>query len=95
MIEIQHTVVYSAVAEEPDRRYRMMVLLARTNRPTNFKWHCPRCTKPLGELINVEPIAVTDVMDMTNPDMVAVGFRCDGRYDGERCNVYYYYSLNS
>lgn len=80
---------------EADRRYRILVLLARVDRPTHYKFHCPRCTMPVAELVNSEIIAMTDVMDMENPDLQTIGVRCDGRYHGSRCNMWFYYSLSS
>lgn len=91
-------VVYSFKLEtesEPDRRYRMMVLLNRSDRPTHMKFHCPRCTMPVGEIINSEIVAITDAMDISNIDVVGAGVRCDGRYNGRRCNVWYYFTLGA
>lgn len=77
---------------EADRRYRVLVLLARTDRPYCYKFHCPRCTMPVAELVNTQVIAQTDVMDMET-DRNTVGVRCDGRYQGGRCNIWYYFTI--
>lgn len=78
---------------EADRRYRMLVSLVRTDRPTHWKWHCPRCTMPVAEFINSDVIATTDLMDFDNPDTHLVGVRCDGRYQGARCSFWFYFSI--
>jgi hypothetical protein len=82
--------------EEPeaDRRYRVMVVLARGDRPETLKFHCPRCTMPVAELVNTQVIALSDAMEMDNGNLAGVGVRCDGRYQGRRCNVWYYMNLN-
>lgn len=93
MIEVH----YSARIDEPeqDRRYRCLVVLGRSDRPTHYKWHCPRCTMPVGELINTEVTALTDMVDLANATTLGMGVRCDGRYQGGRCNVWYYFTLGS
>lgn len=78
---------------EDDRRYRCMVLLNRTDRPTVFKWHCPRCTMPVVELVGVEYQAITDTMAMDSGQNSAIGVRCDGRFQGKGCRIWYYFSL--
>lgn len=78
---------------EIDRRYRVLVLLERSDRPTHYTWHCPRCTRPLVELVNTEVRALSDVMDISNIALAANGVRCDSRYQGRRCDIWYYFSL--
>lgn len=78
---------------EDDRRYRCMVLLNRTDRPAVFTWHCPRCTMPVAELVNVEFRALTDTIQMDELGLDAVGVRCDGRFQGKGCRIYFYFSL--
>jgi hypothetical protein len=79
---------------EDDRRYRCMVLLNRTDRPGVFTWHCPRCTMPVVELTNAEFVAITDTMDMDSGKQSGIGVRCDGRYQGKGCRIWFYFSLN-
>lgn len=84
MIEVQ-------VSQELDRRYRVLVVLARSDRPTHYTWHCPRCTMPVAELVNMEVRALSDIMDVTSHELI--GVRCDGRTGHGRCNTWYYWSL--
>lgn len=83
----------SAVIEE-DRRYRCMVLLNRSDRPGVWTYHCPRCTMPVAELVNKQFHAITDTMEIDNGNMGGIGVRCDGRFQGKRCNIWFYFSLN-
>lgn len=78
---------------EDDRRYRCMVLLNRTDRPAVFTWHCPRCTMPVVELVNVEFKAITDTIQMDNESASGIGVRCDGRFQGKGCRIWFYFSL--
>jgi hypothetical protein len=80
---------------EDDRRYRVLVLLNRLDRPATLKFHCPRCTMPVAELVNGQVTAMSDAMAMDSGDLMAIGVRCDGRFQGRRCNVWYFYSLGS
>lgn len=76
-----------------DKRYRIMVLLQRTDRPAYYDFHCPRCGKKVGELVNQEVKALSDVIHMDRGELV--GVRCDGRiFDrGEPCRTWYYFTL--
>lgn len=79
------------VKTEPDMRYRVWVALARTDRPTNFKFHCPICKMPVAEIINADVRALSDVMDMSNQVNVGLGTRCDGSYEtDEVCTGHFY-----
>ena len=79
---------------ESDRRYRCLVLLNRSDRPGVWTFHCPRCTMPVAELVNTEATALTDTMEVDNGHLAGVGVRCDGRFQGKRCSIWFYYNLN-
>lgn len=82
---------------EADRRYRMLVLLQRSDRRRYYTFHCPICTAPVGEIVNADVVAITDLIDMSNIDTIGAGLRCNGRYHGDqsgKCSTYYYFSLN-
>lgn len=92
--------MYSATyLEEPveeDRRYRVMVLLARSDRPSHVNFKCYKCGAKVAELMNTEAIALTDVIDSSNIETVGMGVRCDGRDfegTGKRCSIWYYFHL--
>lgn len=79
---------------EPDRRYRVLVNLVRTDRPCYWTWNCPHCQRPLVEISNAFPSSVTDLIDMTNTDKMLIGKRCDGRSPTGigRCDFWWYFN---
>lgn len=79
---------------EPDRRYRSLVSLQRTDRPRYWTFHCPNCTMPLCEIANAEVIQITDLIDYQNTDNVMNGIRCSGRTGNGRCDIWWYFNLN-
>jgi hypothetical protein len=83
----------TTITIEQDRRYRIRVMLNRSDRPRYFTWQCPQCTYPVCEIVNCDIVAVSDTMDMTNLSNAGPGVRCDGRYQGGRCNIWWYFSL--
>lgn len=78
--------------EEQDKRYRVLVLLQRTDRPRYYDFHCPMCQMKVCELSGSDVLALQDVMDTNS--LPLVGVRCDGRYQGGYCRVYYYFTLS-
>lgn len=82
----------SAAPEEQDKRYRVLVVLQRTDRPRYYDFYCPMCQMKVCELSGTEVIAMQDVMDTSNTPLV--GVRCDGRYQGGYCRIYYYFTLS-
>jgi hypothetical protein len=82
--------------DETDRRYRVLVLLARSDKPTNWNFVCPRCSRPLFEnIVNADMVEMTDMVDMNDTSNVLVGRRCDGHFQGGRCGIYYYFKVQS
>lgn len=79
-----------SVTIEEDRRYRVLVVLERSDKPTNWKFYCIRCQMPVMELINSNVISLTDMMDMNSVENTLIGVRCDGRFQGGRCDLWYY-----
>lgn len=78
---------------EADRRYRVLVLLNRTDKPVYMKFLCPRCGMAVSELINSEVKALSDTQDFDNTSLNAVAVRCDGRYDNGYCRIWYIFAL--
>lgn len=76
---------------EVDKRYRILVMLQRSDRPNYWVFSCPHCKHDVYELTNCEIESMSDLVAMgTNPTDVLVGSRCDGPY----CRYYYYFKLN-
>lgn len=100
---MEFKVAYSARIDdpEPDKRYRFWVTLQRTDRPIIRKYPCLRCMTQLPqiELVNVEPLVVSDLFDVTEVDRAGVGIRCTGKYYDEElghlinCRAWHYFSL--
>lgn len=80
--------------DEPDKRYRVLVLLQRSDRPRYFTFHCMRCQMPVADLANSEVVALNDVIDFHNTTNQMVSVRCDGRYQGGHCRTFYLFSLS-
>lgn len=78
--------------EEQDKRYRVLVLLQRSDRPRYYDFHCPQCQMKVCELSGSDVVAMQDVLDTSG--LPLVGVRCDGRFQGGYCRTYYYFSLN-
>ena len=91
MIEIK--IVKPVQEPEQDKRYRVMVLLHRSDRPRYWTFFCPACQKVLCEIVNSDVVAISDTMDMQNTSIYGPGIRCDGRYQGGHCGTYYYFVL--
>lgn len=78
---------------EADRKYRIMTLLQRADRPSYFIFHCPFCGQRLAEILNADVMALNDVIDMRSTDNVGVGMRCEGQIMGVPCRTYVYFKL--
>lgn len=85
-----------APTAEPDRRYRIAVMLQRTDRPENMKWYCPFCQNFLLNLVNSVPVGLADVVDFENTDITGIEMRCNGRLkDGGHCRKYFIFTLGA
>lgn len=79
----------------PDRRYRTLITLSRSDRERYWTFHCPRCATPVAEIVNADVVALSDLIDYTNLENVGVGWRCHGTIgSGIRCDIWYYFNLN-
>lgn len=85
---------------EPDMRYRTLVVLSRSDRPSNFSYHCHRCTRPVVEILNAAVVSTTDLINMEDTARMAVGRRCYGSYWDDNlgkkvnCHQWYYFMVN-
>lgn len=80
----------SSVMQEPDRRYRVMILLQRSDRPHYWTFACPHCKHDVAEIMNADVEAISDIVSMENANNIGIGIRCDGPY----CRYWYYFKLN-
>lgn len=94
MIEQMVTITIAGESlPEADRRYRVLVLLNRSDRPRYYTYLCYQCGFPVCEIVNQDVVAEADSLDMSNVTLLGTGVRCDGRYQGGKCRIWYYFSL--
>lgn len=85
---------------ESDRRYRVLVLLQRVDRPKYWTFKCFQCGADVGEVVNAEVQAVSDLVDTESVGNMIVGHRCNGRLGVDafgkvmHCGIWYYFKLN-
>ena len=77
----------------PDRRYRVLVSLQRSDRPKYWFFHCTNCGAKVCELQNQEVVALQDFYDPQNVNNGGVGIRCKGAAMGEYCRYWWYFNL--
>lgn len=77
--------------EEPDRRYRIVVSLHRSDRPKYWIFSCPHCKEDLDEMVNVDIASMSDLLNFDDVSFVGVGRRCPGKH----CRYWYYFNLSS
>lgn len=80
---------------EPDRRYRILVSLMRSDRPRYWNWLCNNCGAKVVELQNYDIIDMTDFYDPQNLNNAAVGRHCKGTLpSGLACPYTYFFNLH-
>lgn len=80
----------------PDRRYRILVTLMRSDRPRYWNFLCHNCGSKIVELMNEEVIGIDDFFDPQNPSNHGVGRHCKGIMDtGLACPYSYYFQLSA
>lgn len=75
--------------QDVDKRYRILVLLQRSDRPKYWTFKCNHCGYDVQDLTNVEVEAVSDLVELPGND-VLIGRRCGGPY----CKYHYYFKLS-
>lgn len=73
----------------PDRQYRMLILLQRTDRPRYYSFHCFNCKTLVAELAGSNVFAAEDFYNPQSTTNASVGIRCNGKY----CHRYYFFQL--
>lgn len=78
----------------PDRRYRMLVSLIRSDRPKYWNFLCVNCSSKVVELQNYDVIGLDDFYDPQNPNNAGVGRHCKGTLPtGAPCQYSYFFKL--
>lgn len=81
------------VAAVPDKSYRILVTLIRSDRPRYWNYLCSNCGSKVMELQNYDVIANDDFYDPQNAQNAAVGRHCKGSIDGLPCPYHYFFKL--
>lgn len=84
MIEIT---IHNVPEPENDRRYRVLVLLQRSDRPKYWVFHCPNCKREIREVNNASLLGMTDSFAASE---YGTGIRCDTGW----CRYYYYFQFS-
>lgn len=88
-ISVTRTTIVTRPLKEVDKRYRIQILLQRSDRPVYWTFSCPHCKYDVQELINCEIESMSDLVSIPGSE-VMTGIRCPGPY----CRYYYYFKLS-
>lgn len=77
---------------QTDVRYRMLVHLRRSDQPTHWVFHCPKCTMALADIVNSHVSALTDLID-EGALTTTVSVACKGRTPAGKCHWLYYFNV--
>ncbi len=92
MLEI--TFRHKPVKAVPDKRYRVLVRLVRSDRPRYWNFLCANCGTKLVELNNLEVFAITDFFDPENLNNSGIGKHCKGLLPGGLpCPYSYFFNI--
>lgn len=72
-----------------DFRYRILVMLRKSERPKYFDFHCMLCQMKVCELSGTDVRGFDDMADVYVK--TTKGVRCPGRYRGAHCYMWYYF----
>lgn len=89
-VTITRTTIVTRPPQDVDKRYRILVLLQRTDAPKYWTFKCNHCGYDVEEVINAEIEAMSDVAAIGTSQDVLIGRRCPGPY----CKYWYYFKLN-
>lgn len=79
----------------PDRRYRIIVSLIRSDRPRYWNWLCNNCGSKVAELQNYDVVDMSDFYDPQDVNNAAIGRHCKGTLpNGAPCPYSYYFNLH-
>lgn len=79
---------------EPDRRYRILVTLIRSDRPRYWNFLCHNCGSKLVELQNLEVLTLDDFYDPQNINNSGIGRHCKGQMpSGQACPYSYFFNV--
>lgn len=77
------------MTEVADYRYRVLVMLRKSDRPKYYDFSCFMCQRKVCEISGSDIKAFDDTADMYLK--TTKGVRCTGRYRGGHCPMWYYF----
>lgn len=77
----------------PDKRYRCLVTLIRTDRPRYWNFLCFNCGSKIVELQNLDVLSADDFYDPQNVNNSGIGRHCKGLIDGFPCQYSYFFHV--
>lgn len=72
----------------PDKRYRVLIMLRRADRPKYWDFHCPYCRAKVVEINNAEIYGIDDAVDVSSKR--TTGMLCPGQYKNG-CSIWFYF----
>ncbi len=84
-------IVFKAKQTEPDKRYRLLITLIRSDRPRFWNFLCIGCGSKVCELQGVNVIGVDDFYDPQNVNNFGIICHCKGFGKGMRRGCAYTY----
>ena len=79
---------------EPDKRYRIMVSLMRSDRPKYWNFKCFHCGSKVCELVNRDVFDVVDFYDPQSTENSGVLKHCKGTLpNGLPCQYSYFFNI--
>lgn len=80
---------------QPDRRYRLMVTLVRSDRPRVWNFLCMNCGAKVCELVNREVYDAVDFYDTKDMELGGVLKHCKGSEStGLACPYSYFFNMH-
>lgn len=82
------------IAVVADQRYRLLIILRRSDRPRYWNFLCFNCGSKVVELQNLEVLTVDDFYDPQNINNTGIGRHCKGLLpDGLPCQYTYFFHV--
>ncbi len=84
----------SRLAAVPDKRYRILVTLIRSDRPRYWQFLCSNCGSCIVDLQNLEIYTIDDFYDPQNINNTGIGRHCKGSLsNGSSCQYSYFFHV--
>lgn len=83
------------VQATPDRRYRIMITLIRSDRPMHANFLCMNCGHKIGEIVNRTIVSVNDFYAVDTTEVSGMTRHCKGEdpESGRGCPYSYFFNF--